>query len=85
MKIPSEWRVFKFERNIVTAAMKYLSLSSPKFQETRNLQRCVPRNVLKCLTRGKNCRTAGENGSNVMAMEMTFTHIGLFKHKYWNI
>jgi len=52
-------------------------------QENRNLQRRDPRNVQKCLMNGKkNCRTAGENGSNVMAMEMTFTHTDLFKHKY---
>ena len=55
------------------------------FQANRNLLRCVPRNVLKCLMKGKNCRTAGENDSDMMAMEMTFAHIGLFKHKYWNI
>jgi hypothetical protein len=77
--------LFKFERNIGTEALKYCSLSCPKFPGEQEFAKVRSTKCSKLFDEGKSCRTAGENGSNVMAMERTFTHIGPFKQKYWNI
>jgi hypothetical protein len=53
MRIPSEWGVFKFERNIVTAAMNYLSLSSPKVPDEQEFEKVRSTKCSKMSDEGK--------------------------------
>ena len=71
--------MFKFERNISTETLNTIRCHVQKVPCDQEFARVRFMKYSKLSDEGRNYRTAGENGSQMMAMDMIFTHTGVFK------